>query len=588
LKLKKEAHMQLFNNLNIKKKLFSSFMILTAFLIASSVIGYNGIRKVTGLLDQMYQEHYTASVTLNGIKADINGARALWLTVMNEKDRAKMDALKKTLQEDLNKDIDGGFNALLNMNADAKLKTSFKELKEVWDAFRETRDNQMFPLIYADKRDEAKALGLGIQAERYKKMVSISDDLIKKETEEAEKAQKEADIRARNLAMLLMAVSAMGIVASIAIAFAISQGISSRVKAIAEVAEAIAKGDLTKEAAVRGGDEIGAMAASFEDMQKNLMHTVSQVREASSQVSVAANQIASGNQDFSQRITEQSASVEETASTMEEMASAVRQNADSSREANKLALEARKSAENGGNVMGDMIMAMGEINKSSKKISEIISVIDEIAFQTNILALNAAVEAARAGEQGRGFAVVAVEVRNLAQRSATAAKEISALIKDSVQKVEDGQQLVNASKSNLDEIITHVKRVADLVGEISAASQEQADGIEQVNKAISQMDQVTQQNASLVEEASATAEEMSAESKQLLELVSFFKTSDDTGTRSSDRSSDNGNGKSKKTAYSEGKGNGHDKEAHAHVPHGRMSGARSSKQHMEEEGFEEF
>lgn len=580
--------MQIFNNMNIKKKLFSSFAVLTMFLVLAAVFGYTGIKKVSGLMDNMYEEHYTASVNLNGIKADINGSRAILLALMAEKDAGKMDAAKKTIL-DSNDAIVEQFNILMKMEgADNKMKASFKELKDTWEVFRDTRDKQLIPLVYAGKLDEAKVLGLGIQAERYKKMVSIANDLIKSGTEEAEKAQKEAHNRAQTAALVLLALSLMGLVVSVIIALFISNNIASRVKEVAGAAEVIAKGDLTKEVSVSGGDEIGIMAASFKDMQKNLIRTVSQVREASTQVSVAANQIAQGNQDFSQRITEQSASVEETASTMEEMASAVRQNADSAREANKLAGETRQSAEKGGSVMGDMIMAMSEINSSSKKISEIIDVIDEIAFQTNILALNAAVEAARAGEQGRGFAVVAVEVRNLAQRSATAAKEISTLIKDSVQKVGDGQQLANASKATLDEIIMQVKKVADLIGEMSAASQEQADGIEQVNKAISQMDQVTQQNASLVEEASATAEEMSAEARQLLDLVEFFKTVSESemggGRVSRQASKGHDTGKERKAS----KGNGHDKDAQTVMTHIVSSKEKHKNQHAEEEGFAEF
>lgn len=586
--------MRLFNQMNIKKKLVSSFMVLTLFLMLASIFGYIGIKKLSGLMDRMFEGHYVVSVTVAGLKAEMNMARALLLTMMNEKDKEKRDDIKKKLDEEIRTYINGGFEKLNASKADTKVKASFKELQETWGVFRDIRDKEIIPLIYAGKIDEAKALGLGAQQDRYKKIMSMMDGVIKTETEEAQKAQKEGKDMAQTGALLFMAISLLALAASVAIAIYISNNIASRVKEVAGAAETIAKGDLRKEVNVIGGDEIGSMAASFREMQKNLLRTVSQVREASSQVSTAAEQLSQGNQDFSQRITEQAASVEETASTMEEMASAVKQNADSAREANKLAAEARKSAEGGGNVMGNMIMAMDEINKSSKKISEIIDVIDEIAFQTNILALNAAVEAARAGEQGRGFAVVAVEVRNLAQRSATAAKEISALIKDSVQKVGDGQQLANASKATLDEIITHVKRVADLVGEISAASQEQANGVEQVNKAISQMDQVTQQNASLVEEASATAEEMSAESKQLLELVGFFKTdeSETEGGRVFLRSlkgyGSGGNGKDKKISKGPFKDDGHDKEAHRNLSQGKMKDKTLPTHTVGAEGFEEF
>ena len=250
---------------------------------------------------------------------------------------------------------------------------------------------------------------------------------------------------------------------------------------------------------------------------------VLKIRESSQLVNAGAEEISRGNLDLSRRTESQAASLEETSASMEEMTSTVKQNADNAREANELAIGARDQASTGGDVVSKAISAMHEINQASNKISDIIGVIDEIAFQTNLLALNAAVEAARAGEQGRGFAVVATEVRNLAGRSATAAKEIKELIEDSVQKVTDGSRLVNQSGETLEEIMGSVRQVADIVGDISSASQEQALGIEQVNKAIMDMDTATQQNTAMVEEAAAAAESMSEQSNELNQLVSFFK-----------------------------------------------------------------
>jgi methyl-accepting chemotaxis protein len=292
---------------------------------------------------------------------------------------------------------------------------------------------------------------------------------------------------------------------------------------VSEVAQRAAEGDLTKRVKVTSKDELGTMGHAMNAMLDNLVKVVTEVRQAAEHVSTASAEITQGNEDLSQRTSQQASALEETSASMEEMTSTIKQNADNAKQANQLAVAAREVAEKGGTVTDKAVEAMDEINKSSKKIADIINVIDEIAFQTNLLALNAAVEAARAGEQGRGFAVVASEVRNLAQRSATAAKEIKTLINESVQKVGDGSELVNRSGQTLEEIVNSVKRVTDIIAEISAASQEQAAGIDQVNKAVMQMDQGTQQNAALVEEATSASQSMRQQAAALLEQVSFFK-----------------------------------------------------------------
>ncbi|MGD9849790.1 MAG: methyl-accepting chemotaxis protein [Nitrospirales bacterium] len=296
---------------------------------------------------------------------------------------------------------------------------------------------------------------------------------------------------------------------------------------VSEVAQRAAEGDLTKRVTVTSKDELGALGHAMNAMLDNLVKVVSEVRQAAEHVSTASSEITQGNEDLSQRTSAQAGALEETSASMEEMTSTIRQNADNAKQANQLAVAAREVAEKGGTVTEKAVEAMNGINQSSKKIADIINVIDEIAFQTNLLALNAAVEAARAGEQGRGFAVVASEVRNLAQRSATAAKEIKALINESVQKVGDGSELVNRSGQTLEEIVNSVKRVTDIIAEISAASQEQAAGIDQVNKAVMQMDQGTQQNAALVEQATSASQSMKQQSAELLNQVAFFKFQDE-------------------------------------------------------------
>ena len=284
----------------------------------------------------------------------------------------------------------------------------------------------------------------------------------------------------------------------------------------------IAGGDLSVDIHTVDGDK-SSMLFAMRAMRDNLADLVGRVRQGTDTIATASGEIASGNQDLSSRTEQQASSLEETASSMEELTSTVRQNADNARQANQLAVTASDVAAKGGAVVAQVVETMGAINASSRKIVDIIGVIDGIAFQTNILALNAAVEAARAGEQGRGFAVVATEVRSLAQRSAAAAKEIKGLISDSVEKVDIGSKLVNEAGDTMQEVVGSIRRVTDIMAEITAASQEQSTGIEQVNQAIEQMDQVTQQNAALVEEAAAAAESLQDQAAALARVVGTFK-----------------------------------------------------------------
>ncbi|MBP3955596.1 MCP four helix bundle domain-containing protein [Gemmata sp. G18] len=290
---------------------------------------------------------------------------------------------------------------------------------------------------------------------------------------------------------------------------------------------AMAAGDFTQQVPDLGTDVVGQMATELNKAILSVRTALEGVREVSEQLADASGQLSAASDEISTGAQEQASSLEETASTLEEITATVKQNSDSAQQARQLASSSKDVAEKGGQVVGNAVEAMSEINHSSKRIADIITTIDEIAFQTNLLALNAAVEAARAGEQGRGFAVVASEVRNLAQRSATAAKEIKSLIEDSVKKVDAGTELVNRSGSTLEEIVTSVKRVTDLITEIAAAGKEQSVGIEQVNKAVSQMDTVTQRNASQTEEMSATAQTLTDQAGQLRDLVARFKLSDD-------------------------------------------------------------
>jgi methyl-accepting chemotaxis protein len=326
----------------------------------------------------------------------------------------------------------------------------------------------------------------------------------------------------------LLCLTGISVLIGVAIAFAITRGLLKQLGGepnyASDIAGNIAKGNLAIDIETKKDDQ-SSLLFSIKSMRDNLAMTVSEIRSGAETIATGSSQIAAGNLDLSARTEEQARSLEQTASAMDELTSTVRQNADNASQANQLALTASEVAVQGGSVVGQVIETMGSINSSSRQIVDIISVIDGIAFQTNILALNAAVEAARAGEQGRGFAVVASEVRSLAQRSAAAAKEIKVLIDDSVQKVETGTKLVQQAGGTMDEVVSSVKRVTDIVGEISLASQEQSKGITQIHEAITQMDTVTQQNAALVEEAASAAQSLQNQAANLAGVVNIFTLS---------------------------------------------------------------
>lgn len=356
-----------------------------------------------------------------------------------------------------------------------------------------------------------------------KKQISEINKLVDLQTLTSKNIFDAAAAAGKRLSYILYGILTLAVAIAALFAWLLTNSITKPLSEALGLAESVASGDLRSDIVVSGNDEVTSLLSALKNMNSNLAATVGRVREGTETITVAAQEIASGNADLSRRTESQASSLEETASSIEELTGTVRQNADNARQANQLVVSATNVAVKGGAVVGQVVETMGSIKESSRKIVDIIGVIDGIAFQTNILALNAAVEAARAGEQGRGFAVVAAEVRNLAQRSASAAKEIKSLIGDSVDKVDQGSKLVDEAGKTMDEIVTSVQHVADIMSEITAASQEQSTGIEQVNLAINQMDEMTQQNAALVEQAAAAAESMEEQSVVLAEAVSVFK-----------------------------------------------------------------
>ncbi len=335
--------------------------------------------------------------------------------------------------------------------------------------------------------------------------------------------QTHAESKANTSQFVLLVCCAISVLIAVLLSYLITRAIAKPLSEAEAFTSLISTGDLTGSIDVRSGDEIGGLMQSLINMNQSLKKFVGNVRGSADSISIASKELSLGNADLSQRTEEQASSLEETASTMEEITSAVKKNAESAKHAKRLAVDSSEVAVKGGKLTLQVVQTMNGISNSSKKAADIITVIDGIAFQTNILALNAAVEAARAGEHGRGFAVVASEVRGLAQRSAAAAKEIKVLVLDSIQRAGEGSDLVSQAGRTMDDIVHSAKQVVDIMSEISAASQEQSNGIEQINAAINQIDQVTQQNASLVEQAAAAAESMEEQAHALSEAVSVFK-----------------------------------------------------------------
>jgi methyl-accepting chemotaxis protein len=378
-------------------------------------------------------------------------------------------------------------------------------------------------LMEADVEKRALAAAIASHAAAPEEHTKVVDQLAGKlvELQIADSGQLQAAIT--RAVGIIWGALVVGVIAGVVSALRISSGIVTPLRQAAEVADKVAHGDLSNTIRVDGNDEVGLMLRSLSMMQDNLAKLVANVRQGSEGVATASSEIAQGNNDLSARTEQQASALEETAASMEELGSTVKQNADSARQANQLAMNASTVAIQGGDVVGQVVETMKGINESSRKISDIISVIDGIAFQTNILALNAAVEAARAGEQGRGFAVVASEVRSLAGRSAEAAKEIKSLIGASVERVEQGTALVDKAGTTMTEVVSSIKRVTDIMGEISAASNEQAAGVAQVGEAVRQMDNATQQNAALVEEMAAAASSLKVQAQDLVQVVAVFK-----------------------------------------------------------------
>ena len=509
------------SNLKVGARLGLGFGALIAMMMIIAMLGITNMRNIQGKLDDIVNKEFPKTVWANNM---LEGVDAIGIHMRDSlletgKDKIKIELDGITEKRKVTKDNLEKLQTVMTSDAD---KAALAKVVEVRNEY--VGEQEVFlKLIDEGKLEEAKTFLM-------QKVMGLQDNYIEKLNELTEyqsngmkKIGDEANKQVQSMVMLVVMFALIALVIGVVTGFLIARSITRPLQQAVEVAGAVAKGDLTQHIEVKSRDEVGQLLQALKDMNESLTGIVSEVRSNTDSITTASQEIAQGNTDLSQRTEEQASSLEETASSMEELTSTVKQNAENAKQANQLASNASDIAVKGGQVVGDVVHTMASISDSSKKIVDIISVIEGIAFQTNILALNAAVEAARAGEQGRGFAVVAGEVRNLAQRSAAAAKEIKTLIGDSVDKVSTGSKQVDQAGATMTEIVQAVKRVTDIMSEIAAASNEQSAGIEQVNQAITQMDEVTQQNAALVEEAAAAAESMQEQSAVLMKAVSIFK-----------------------------------------------------------------
>ena len=509
------------SNLRIGARLALGFGAVIALLIAIAVLGNLQLGRLAGGISLIVKDRYPKTVMANTIQIQVNKIALDIRDIMLTADAERIKALAADAAA-----------------ADKKMNESLARMREVArtdedkryieatiaarDAYLPARDKLM-ALAQAGQVDEAKAfLPQQFMPVQIKYFIAL-DAMFDYQGGLMDAAGEAAAQDSGSARTIINSLAVAALLLAAAVALLVSRSITRPLINAVSVARRVAEGDLSTRVEVKSKDETGELMAALKLMNENLGAIVSRVRSGTDTINHASGEIASGNMDLSSRTEQQAGSLEETASAMEELTSTVKQNADNARQANQLAATASGVAVEGGTVVGQVVDTMASINESSRKIVDIIGVIDGIAFQTNILALNAAVEAARAGEQGRGFAVVASEVRSLAQRSATAAKEIKALIDDSVAKVDTGSKLVEQAGSTMTEVVASVKRVTDIVAEISSASQEQSTGLEEINRAITLMDESTQQNAALVEEAAAAAQAMQEQAAQLMEAVSVFK-----------------------------------------------------------------
>jgi methyl-accepting chemotaxis protein len=518
---KREQYMGFIANINIGKRLGLGFALILAMTVIIATVGVWRLNQVAASTREMMAEPLTKERLITDWYSLNFASIRRTAAIVKSSD----PALGPYFKDDSAASVKKAAELLKQIEpliSGAQEKALFEKILEQRKAYSAARDGAVKAKADGNAEEAAKILDQSFTPAA-KVYQDLLQELVTMQRSSIDASAKAIDATARFSTNLITLLAAVAVALGVIFSWLLTTGITGPIRKAVELAETVAGGDLTRRIEVSSTDETGALLRALRHMNDSLVGIVSEVRAGTDTIGVAATEITAGNHDLSARTEQQASALEETAASMEELTTTVKQNADNARQANQLSIAASDVAVEGGAVVSEVIVTMGSINASARKIVDIIGVIDGIAFQTNILALNAAVEAARAGEQGRGFAVVASEVRTLAQRSAAAAKEIKVLIGDSVNQVDAGTKLVDQAGATMEKVVASIRRVTDIMGEITVASQEQTGGIEQVNQAIGQMDEVTQQNAALVEESAAAAESMRDQAGKLAQVVSVFK-----------------------------------------------------------------
>jgi methyl-accepting chemotaxis protein len=509
------------DNLKIGTRLTAAFALVIGLLVVVAAIGYTQIGAVNANTETILHDRYAKVALAQTIENEVNKQlRAIRTALITTDPAVAREELHKVEQSA--PIVAGAIDRLKASVHSEKGVAALAHLTESRAKFKE-REAGFVELIKAGKADEARQQLVSVILPLQKDYLESIEAFSTSQVDGMEQFGVEASGIASTAKLLMIGLAVVAVALASGIAVVLTRSITVPIAEAVRVAQTVASGDLTSQITVERGDETGQLLAALKAMNESLVRIVGQVRQSSDSIATGSSQIATGNADLSQRTEEQASNLQQTASSMEEITATVKSSSDAARAATALAASASAVATKGGTVVSHVVSTMNDISASSRKIADITGVIDAIAFQTNILALNAAVEASRAGEQGRGFAVVAAEVRTLAQRSATAAKEIKALIGESVGLVATGTGLVADAGTTMRDIVSSVQRVAQLISEIGTASEQQSLGIDQVSHAVTQLDEVTQQNTALVEESAAAAESLRVQAQRLTEVVGAFR-----------------------------------------------------------------